>query len=65
MLKRLQKVESHTKFDDHQKEWTQKKRLKYMVSTMSKSNLHGATKQSSKHIGLSSRVSDAKLDKNL
>ena len=41
LMKRIQKVESHTKFDDHQSEWTQKKRLRGLVAVVSKNRLNG------------------------
>lgn len=43
MMKRIQKIESHTKFDDHQSEWTQKKRLRELVGVVSKKRLNGLT----------------------
>ena len=44
MLRKLQKMESDTKFDDLQSEWIKKKRLRDMVSVVSSKRLKGLTK---------------------
>ena len=57
MLRRLKKIESHTKFDDLQSEWVNKKRLKQMVS-VSRKRLDGSVKQSSnKQVALMAQTS--------
>ena len=44
LLKRIQKVESHTRFDHHMTEWGEKKRLKELVAVVSKKRLNGIVK---------------------
>ena len=43
-MRKLQKMESDTKFDDLQSEWIKKKRLRDMVSVVSSKRLKGLTK---------------------